>query len=133
MADEAPSGQVANLHLDEATGEMIRWAVSPQRGSMLTTIYSKSELKKRQKQREQEEKKKAKAAAAPPKAEKADKKPASAEDEEAELTPNVCIYNGSSPLAGLLIISSNTSKFGRAKSRSSARATGSILTRTNSR
>lgn len=57
------------------------------------TTHSKSELKKRQKQREQEEKKKAKAAAAPPKAEKAGKKPASAEEEEAELTPNVRVPN----------------------------------------
>ena len=53
---------------------------------MLNTC-SKSELKKRQKQREQEEKKKAKAAAAPPKMEK---NPTSAEQQEADLTPNVC-------------------------------------------
>lgn len=48
---------------------------------------SKSELKKRLKQRELEEKKKAKAAAAPVKAEK---NPTSAEQQEADLTPNVC-------------------------------------------
>jgi len=95
--------------------------------------YSKSELKKRQKQREQEEKKRAKAAAAPPKAEKAGKKPASAEDEEAELTPNVCLYNILGPQTGLLIRSSNTSRSGRAKSKSSAKPTNPILTRTNSR
>ncbi|KAL6714486.1 lysyl-tRNA synthetase [Lecanora helva] len=70
MADEATTGQMANLHLDEPTGEMV----------------SKSELKKRQKQRELEEKKKAKAAAAPPKTEK--KSNTSAEEQEAELTPN---------------------------------------------
>ena len=56
----------------------------------LTTRYdSKSELKKRIKQREQEEKKAAKAAAQPAK-EKPEKK-ASAEEEEGELTPNVCL------------------------------------------
>ena len=99
----------------------------------MLTFCSKSELKKRQKQREQEEKKKAKAAAAPPKAEKAGKKPTSAEDEEAELTPNVCIYKELSPQIGLLISFSNTSRFGRAKSRSSARATSPIHTRTNFR
>lgn len=60
---------VANLHLDEATGERI----------------SKTELKRRQKLRAQEEKKQQRAAAAPPKAEK--KKPA--EDDESNLTPNV--------------------------------------------
>ena len=48
---------------------------------------SKSELKKRQKQRDQEEKKKTKAAAAPP---KVDKNPTSVEQQEADLTPNVC-------------------------------------------
>lgn len=94
---------------------------------------SKSELKKRQKQREQEEKKKAKAAAAPPKAENAGRRTASAEDEEAELTPNVCIYKQPSPQSDLLTSSSNTSRSGRAKSRSSARATSPILTRTSFR
>ncbi|KAI4284734.1 MAG: hypothetical protein L6R38_001190 [Xanthoria sp. 2 TBL-2021] len=67
---EASGDQLANLHLDEVTGEKI----------------SKSELKKRQKQRTLEEKKKEKAAAAPskPKPEKT----ASAEEEESQLTPN---------------------------------------------
>ncbi|KAH6647504.1 lysyl-tRNA synthetase [Truncatella angustata] len=74
MADSsAPSteqvaDQVANLHLDEVTGERI----------------SKTELKKRQKKREQEAKKAQKAAAAPPK----EKKEKNAEQNEAELTPN---------------------------------------------
>ena len=73
MADSGPAQEVeaavANLHLDEVTGEKV----------------SKSELKKRQKLRHLEEKKKEKAAAAPPKAEKKD----SAEDAEKDLTPNV--------------------------------------------
>lgn len=60
---------VANLLLDEATGEKV----------------SKTELKKRQKLREKESKKKEKVAAAPPKPEKK----MSAEEEEANLTPNV--------------------------------------------
>ena len=53
MADAAApiAEQVANLHLDEVTGEKV----------------SKSELKKRQKQRQKEEEKKKKEAAAPPK------------------------------------------------------------------
>ncbi|KAJ6127110.1 lysyl-tRNA synthetase [Penicillium sp. IBT 18751x] len=59
---------MANLLLDEVTGEKV----------------SKSELKRRQKLREKEAKKKEKEAAAPPKAEKK----TSAEDDEANLTPN---------------------------------------------
>ena len=58
-----------NSILDEATGEYV----------------SKTELKRRQKLREKEAKKKDKEAAAPPKA----AKKTSAEDEEANLTPNV--------------------------------------------
>lgn len=96
-------------------------------------MYSKSELKKRQKQREQEEKKKAKAAAAPPKAEKAGKKPASAEDEEAELTPNVRTRNDLHLHVALLIEFSNILRFDHAKSRSSARAISPTPTRTSSR
>ncbi|KAF7586426.1 lysyl-tRNA synthetase [Aspergillus hancockii] len=61
---------MANLLLDEVTGEKV----------------SKSELKRRQKLREKEAKKKEKEAAAPPKA--VGKKSTSAEDEEANLTPN---------------------------------------------
>lgn len=61
---------VANLLLDEVTGERV----------------SKTELKKRQKLREREAKKKEKEANAPPKPEKK----VSAEEEEANLTPNVC-------------------------------------------
>lgn len=76
MAD--PSGvkeaeaSMANLLLDEVTGERV----------------SKTELKKRQKLREKEAKKKEKEAAAPPKVEKK----TSAEDEEANLTPNVSLF-----------------------------------------
>jgi lysyl-tRNA synthetase, class II len=67
-AHEAAEG-LANLHLDDVTGERI----------------SKSELKRRQKLRAQEEKKQQRAAAAPAKTEK--KRPA--EDDESNLTPNV--------------------------------------------
>jgi lysyl-tRNA synthetase class 2 len=71
MADSSapPTDQVANLHLDEVTGERI----------------SKSELKKRQKLREKEAKKQEKAAAAPPKPAAAKK--TNAEDDEKELDP----------------------------------------------
>lgn len=62
---------VANLHLDEVTGEKV----------------SKSELKKRIKQRQKDEEKAKKAAAAPPKPVK--EKKSNAEEEEKELTPNV--------------------------------------------
>ncbi|MCJ1416526.1 lysyl-tRNA synthetase [Xylographa parallela] len=65
---ESTEGQMANLHLDEITGEKV----------------SKSELKKRQKQRLVEKKKEEKASAAPPRAEKH----MSAEEEENNLTPN---------------------------------------------
>ena len=65
---------VANLHLDEVTGEKV----------------SKSELKKRIKQRQKDEEKAKKAAAAPPKPVK--EKKSNAEDEEKELTPNVCLF-----------------------------------------
>lgn len=70
MADAAANG-VANLHLDEVTGEHV----------------SKSELKKRQKQRETERKKAEKAAAAPPKAEQKPKR--DDELDESNLNPNV--------------------------------------------
>lgn len=89
MADQEPSGQMANMHLDESTGEMVRCV-----GVLSMTVQhspcnnSKSELKKRQKQRDNEEKKKAKAAAAPPKPEKKATS-SSAEDQETDLTPNV--------------------------------------------
>lgn len=75
MADTAAPGAtegVANLHLDEVTGEKI----------------SKTELKRRQKLRAQDEKKQQRAAAAPAKTEK--KKPA--EDDESNLTPNVSAH-----------------------------------------
>ena len=73
MADstEAVTQDIANLHLDEVTGERV----------------SKSELKKRQKQRQAEEKKREKAAAAPPKAEKM----ATKREADEELTPNACL------------------------------------------
>jgi lysyl-tRNA synthetase class 2 len=78
MADAAPSAapeeQLANLHLDEVTGEKV----------------SKSELKKRQKQR-QKEAEKAKKAAEKPVSETPAKKKSSAEADEKELNPNVCI------------------------------------------
>ncbi|OJK02425.1 hypothetical protein ASPACDRAFT_76801 [Aspergillus aculeatus ATCC 16872] len=72
MADNTAVQQaeasLANLILDEVTGEKV----------------SKSELKRRQKQREKEAKKKEREAAAPPKP----VKKTSAEDDEANLTPN---------------------------------------------
>jgi lysyl-tRNA synthetase, class II len=72
MADNGAHGiteGVANLHLDDVTGERV----------------SKSELKRRQKLRAQEEKKQQRAAAAPPNVER--KRPA--EDDESNLAPNV--------------------------------------------
>lgn len=91
MASEDASGQLANLHLDEATGEMIRSVSMAKCLSICLKLEtyledSKSELKKRQKQRVNEEKKREKAVAAPPKA----VKNVSAEEEESNLTPNVC-------------------------------------------
>ncbi|KAL8983685.1 MAG: hypothetical protein Q9205_002135 [Flavoplaca limonia] len=70
MAEAGGADQLANLQLDEATGEKV----------------SKSELKRREKQRTLEAKKKEKAAAASvkPKPEKV----VSAEEEESQLTPN---------------------------------------------
>jgi lysyl-tRNA synthetase, class II len=89
-AHEAAEG-VANLHLDDVTGEKV----------------SKTELKRRQKLRAQEEKKQQRAAAAPPKAEK--KRPA--EDDESNLTPSVrdsqiCVVLSLKPY-----FNSNTSKY----------------------
>ncbi|CAP66778.1 uncharacterized protein PODANS_4_7220 [Podospora anserina S mat+] len=76
MADSAPAPappteEVANLHLDEVTGEKV----------------SKTELKKRQKQRQKEAEKAKKAAAAPPKASSGKPKNAAGQ-EEADLNPN---------------------------------------------
>lgn len=72
MADsQPPTAEVANLHLDEVTGERV----------------SKSELKKRQKQRDNERKKAEKAAAAPAKPVKEKKE---GEIDESNLNPNVC-------------------------------------------
>jgi lysyl-tRNA synthetase, class II len=74
MADastsDPPAEQVANLHLDDVTGEMV----------------SKTELKKRQKQRMKDAEKQKKAAAAPPKPVAAKK--TNAEADEKELNPN---------------------------------------------
>lgn len=90
MAEESAAGQLANLHLDELTGEMVRYeATKSIQLSNTDGAYSKTELKKRQKQRATEDKKKEKkekAAAAPPKAGRG----ISAEEEESNLTPNVC-------------------------------------------
>ncbi|KAL4792039.1 hypothetical protein BDV19DRAFT_369298 [Aspergillus venezuelensis] len=74
MSDAQPvkeaEAAMANLLLDEVTGEKV----------------SKTELKRRQKQREKDAKKKEKEAAAPPKT--AAPRKVSAEEEEANLTPN---------------------------------------------
>ena len=64
---------MANLHLDEVTGERV----------------SKSELKKRQKLRMKEEEKRKKEAAAPPKPAAAKK--TNAEADEKDLNPNVSL------------------------------------------
>jgi len=69
-APAPPTEEVANLHLDEVTGERV----------------SKTELKKRQKVRAKEADKAAKAASAPPKA--ASSKPKNSAGEEENLNPN---------------------------------------------
>jgi len=68
-APAPPTEAVANLHLDEVTGEMI----------------SKTEKKKRDKQRAKEADKATKAANAPP---KAASKPKNSAGEEEDLNPN---------------------------------------------
>ena len=70
-ASAPPTEAVANLHLDEVTGEKV----------------SKSELKKRIKQRQKEEEKRAREANAPAKPVKKE----SAEAAEKDLTPNVSL------------------------------------------
>lgn len=70
-AAAAPEEAMANLLLDEATGEKV----------------SKTELKRRTKQRQKEKEKAEKAAAAPPKPVAAKKN--NAEAEETQLNPNV--------------------------------------------
>lgn len=70
-APAPPTEQVANLHLDEVTGERV----------------TKTELKRREKQRQKEKLKAEKAAAAPPKPE-SKKKSESAEASEQDLSPN---------------------------------------------
>ena len=97
--------QVANLHLDEVTGEKV----------------SKSELKKRQKQRQKEEEKKKKEAAAPPKPVK--EKKSNAEADEKELNPNVSLrllYIDPAKMRLIAGYNSNISKFARAPSTSCA-------------
>lgn len=114
MADsnvQEAEASMANLLLDEVTGEKV----------------SKSELKRRQKQREKDAKKKEKEAAAPPKPQKK----VSAEEEEANLTPNV-----STPLRdqdSFSCVASNTSKSAARKSTSSAGPSSRIPTRTSSK
>lgn len=71
-------------HLDEVTGEQV----------------SKSELKKRQKQREKDAKKAEKAATAKPQAQPKRK---AAQEEEAELTPNVSVDSIGSCCNGIRI------------------------------
>jgi hypothetical protein len=107
MADAAApiEEQVANLHLDEVTGEKV----------------SKSELKKRQKQRQKEEEKKKKEAAAPPKPVK--EKKSNAEADEKELNPNVSLtplHINPSMTKLIAGYNSNTLKFARAPSTSCA-------------
>lgn len=94
---EPPTADVANLHLDEVTGERV----------------SKSELKKRQKQRETERKKAEKAAAAP--AKQAPKKK-EGELDESQLNPNVRVCRAC--VSGVLTVYSNTSRFAAAESTS---------------
>lgn len=102
---------MANLLLDEVTGEKV----------------SKTELKKRQKQREKEARKKEKDAAAPPKPEKK----VSAEEEEANLTPNVRsdLY---AEIKRVLINCSNTSKSEASESTNSANPSSRTPTPTSS-
>jgi lysyl-tRNA synthetase class 2 len=87
MADEAsasaPAEGLANLHLDEVTGERV----------------SKSELKKRQRQRMKDEEKAKKAAAAPPKP--VVEKKSNAEADEKELNPNVSFKENAAQKAKL--------------------------------
>ena len=119
MADSNPvqeaEASMANLLLDEATGEKV----------------SKSELKRRQKQREKEAKKKEKEAAAPPKPEKK----VSAEEDEANLSPNVSMIGVDARCFNLqlcLLFNSNTSKFGARGSTRCARPRTRTPTRTSS-
>jgi lysyl-tRNA synthetase class 2 len=90
MADpkvQEAEAAMANLLLDEVTGEKV----------------SKTELKRRQKKREKDAEKEKKAAAAPPKAAKAEKQ-TSAEDDEANLSPNVSQSSCRRLLAGIVRI-----------------------------
>lgn len=104
---------MANLLLDEVTGEKV----------------SKTELKKRQKQREKDARKKEKDAAAPPKAEKK----VSAEEEEANLNPNVRLPFYTIPKRKKILINcSNTSKSEASESTNSANPSSRTLTPTSS-
>ena len=93
-------------------------------------LHSKSELKKRIKQREQEERKASKQAAHPLAQAQSSKTP-SAEDAEAELTPNVCKHKASS-LLRMLMDSSNILKYDAGKSESFKPPGRSTHTLTNS-
>lgn len=121
MADPNPvkeaEASMANLLLDEVTGEKV----------------SKTELKRRQKLREREAKKKEKEAVAPPKP----AKKASAEEDEANLTPNVSetCANGPTrcPTDRCIPLTSNTSRFGASASTNCARPRSRTHTRTSSK
>lgn len=80
----APTETMANLQLDEVTGEKV----------------SKSEMKKRIKQRAKDEEKRKKEAAAPPKPVVAKK--SNAEADEKELNPNVCLCLPSSNIESMM-------------------------------
>ena len=85
----AASEPLANLHLDEVTGERVRYVTDRlhcETQRLYICVSSKTELKKRQKQRMLEEKRAEKAAKAPnPLVAAQKKKP----EDEVELTPNV--------------------------------------------
>lgn len=120
MADnevKEAEASMANLLLDEVTGEKV----------------SKTELKKRQKQREKDAKKKEKEAAAPPKTQT---KKVSAEEEEANLSPNVSIPGfvcGRREGLTSVIIYSNISRSEARESTSSVRPSSPTPTLTSSR
>lgn len=121
MSDPVPVEAVANLQLDEVTGERV----------------SKSEFKRRQKQRAVEKQKAEKAAAAAASGTKAVKK--SKEEEELNLSPNVRLFLLWFKLLlfdnilTAYISSSNTSKSAAEKSTNFARLKIPIPTHTSSR
>jgi hypothetical protein len=116
MADNGAHGVaegVANLHLDDVTGERV----------------SKSELKRRQKLRAQEEKKQQRAAAASPNTER--KRPA--EDDESSLAPNVRRTRDCSFRLIDISFYSNISRLGATGLRDYGRARGPIPILINSK